>query len=62
MSWGPNFMYYHCPSCGKKFKFQQDMIPELGDDFGRCPYCGEMGVFEHDGARTPDDNDYFEVE
>ena len=55
-------MYYHCPSCGKKFKFQQDMIPELGDDFGRCPDCGEMGVFEHDGARTLDDGDYFEVE
>ena len=55
-------MYYHCPSCGKKFKFQQDMIPELGDDFGRCPDCGEMGVFEHDGARTPDDSDYFEGE
>ena len=55
-------MYYHCPACGKKFKFQQDMIPELGDDFGRCPDCGEMGVFEHDGARTLDDNDYSEVE
>ncbi len=62
MSWGPNYMYYHCPSCGKKFKVQQDMIPELGDDFGRCPECGEMGVFEHDGAISLDDKEYFEIE
>ena len=62
MSWGPNFMYYHCPDCGKKFKYAQDYIPVFGDAFGRCPDCGAMGVFEKDGARTVDDLDYYEVE
>ena len=55
-------MYYHCPSCGSKFKYSQDMIPVFGGAFGKCPKCGVMGVFEKDGARTPDDSDYEEVE
>ena len=62
MSWGPCFMYYRCPDCGKKFKYAVDMIPVFGDAFGRCPDCGAMGTFLMDGARTPDDADYFEVE
>ena len=62
MSWGPSFMYYHCPDCRKKFKYAVDMIPVFGDEFGRCPDCGAMGAFERDGARTLDDADYFEVE
>lgn len=62
MSWGPCFMYYRCPDCGKKFKYAVDMMPVFGDDFGRCPDCGAMGTFMMDGARTPDDADYFEVE
>jgi transcription initiation factor IIE alpha subunit len=55
-------MYYHCPECGKKFKYALDMLSVFGADFGRCPECGAEGVFEKDGARTPDDGDYFEVE
>lgn len=62
MSWGACFMYYHCPECGKKFKYALDMLSVFGADFGRCPECGAEGVFEKDGARTPDDGDYFEVE
>ncbi len=62
MTWGPCFMYYHCPDCGKKFKCEVALIPELGDRFGRCPECGAEGVFEKDGARGPDDQDYFEVD
>ena len=62
MTWGACYMYYHCPECGKKFKYAVDMIPDFGDDFGHCPECGAMGVFEKDGARTPDDMDYEEVE
>ena len=62
MTWGPCFMYYHCPSCNSKFKYSQDMIPVFGGAFGQCPKCGAMGVFEKDGARTPDDVDYEEVE
>ena len=55
-------MYYRCPKCGKKFKYATDLIPEFGDDFGKCPDCGTMGVFEKEGARTPDDLSYTEVE
>ncbi|MBR4157298.1 MAG: excinuclease ATPase subunit [Oscillospiraceae bacterium] len=61
MSWGPCFMYYRCPDCGKQFKCAVDMIPVLGDDFGKCPVCGAAGVFVKEGARTPDDQDYEEV-
>ncbi len=62
MSWGPCFMYYHCRKCGKKFKYATDLIPVFGDRFGLCPYCEGEGVYEKDGARTPDDGDYPEVE
>ena len=55
-------MYYHCASCGKKFKYAVDLIPAFRDAFGQCPDCHKEGVFEKDGARTIDDNDYFEIE
>ena len=62
MTWGSGFMYYHCPKCGRKFKYAIDLIPEFGDDFGHCPVCDEPGIYEKDGARTLDDADYEEVE
>ena len=62
MSWGANYFYYHCPHCGKKFEYAEDLITVFRDDFGKCPACGAMGIYEKDGARTPDDNDYYEVE
>ena len=62
MSWGPCFMYYICPQCGKKFKYATYLIPEFGEEFGKCPACGAMGAFEKEGARTLDDLDYEEVE
>lgn len=62
MSWGPCFLYYHCPQCGRKFKYATDLIAEFGEDFGKCPACGAMGTFEKEGARTVDDLDYEEVE
>ncbi len=55
-------MYYHCPECGKKFKYAADMIPVFQDTFGFCPECSIMGIFEKDGARTLDDADYAEAE
>lgn len=27
MTWGPMYMYYHCPKCGLKFEYAVDMIP-----------------------------------
>ena len=55
MTWGPMYMYYHCPKCGLKFEYAVDMIPDFGEKFGYCPK-------EKDGARQPDDADYLEVE
>ena len=31
MSWGSGFFYYHCPDCGKKFKYAVEDIPDFGD-------------------------------
>ena len=62
MSWGPCFFYYHCDACSAKFKYATDLIAELGPRFGLCPRCGKEGVLEKEGARTPDDLDYEEIE
>lgn len=62
MSWGSGFFYYHCPDCGKKFKYAVEDIPDFGDSFGACPGCGAMGAYEQDGPRIPQDLEYFEVE
>ena len=62
MSWGVGLMYYHCPRCGRKFKYALDLMVEFGEDFGKCPTCGCMGIYEYDGPRRKEDNDYFEVE
>ena len=62
MSWGPCFMYYRCPACGKRFKYALDLIPVFQDRFGLCPVCSAAGSFVKDGAITPDDQDYEEVD
>ncbi len=62
MTWGPCFMYYHCPQCGKKFKYDVSMIPDFGDDFGKCPDCKVDGKYEFDGARVPNDCEYPEID
>ena len=62
MSWGPGFFYYRCPACAKQFKYAMDLIPDFGEDFGKCPACGAMGTYVKDGPRGVDDNEYFEVE
>lgn len=62
MSWGPCFMYYHCPGCGTKFKYAVELIPAFGNAFGQCPLCGISGVYETDGARIPGDSEYPEVD
>ncbi|HIS47981.1 MAG TPA: excinuclease ATPase subunit [Candidatus Scybalocola faecigallinarum] len=62
MSWGALYFYYKCPECGKLFKYATDLIPEFGDDFGKCPACNAMGTYVKEGARTKDDLLYEEVE
>ena len=53
MTWGALYMYYHCPKCGMKFEYALDVMTEFGDEFGFCPECHVMGVYE---------KEYFEVE
>lgn len=62
MTWGVSLMYYHCPRCGKKFKYPLDLLSYFGDSFGLCPDCQIMGVYEYDGPRRKDDRDYQEIE
>ncbi len=43
MTWGAYFMFYECPECGKKFRYELDDISE--ESFGRCPDRHVMGTF-----------------
>lgn len=62
MSWGSCYFYYRCPDCGKRYKYALDLIPALGDDFGRCPVCRGTSAPEKEGAITADDLLYEEIE
>ena len=62
MTWGPLFMYYHCPECGAKYKYELDLIQEFGESFGRCPVCEAMGEFQKEAPRVADDYEYSEVD
>ena len=55
-------MYYHCPKCGFKYEYALDMMTEFGNQFGYCPKCDVMGIYEKEGPRLKDDSEYFEVE
>ena len=42
MTWGPYFMFYECPKCGRKYRWE---LVDLSDpQFGCCPGCGSMGM------------------
>ena len=61
MTWGPQMMCYVCPKCGQKFKYELGRMDEFGPEFGKCPKCGEMGKFDHDGPRRGEDAEFIEV-
>lgn len=58
MSWGVYWMFYLCPSCGKKFKSGLDALTE--PSFGICPVCGSAGqlIGESGTACPPDGGGY----
>ena len=62
MSWGSCYFYYSCPACGKRYKYSIDLIPVLGESFGKCPVCGIFPTPEKEGAVTSDDLMYEEIE
>ena len=38
MTWGTYFMFYECPKCGRKYRWE---LVDLSDpQFGCCPGCG----------------------
>ncbi len=61
MTWGPQMICYVCPKCGCKFKYELGLISELGDAFGKCPDCGEFGIFDHDGPYSSQDDEFEDV-
>ena len=58
MSWGVYWMFYRCPSCGKKFKSGTDTITE--PSFGRCPACGAPTDGDQAGENPAFDRARFE--
>lgn len=62
MSWGPCYFYYCCEVCGRRFKYATDLIPLLGDRFGRCPSCGIPCTPAAEGAVIPEDLRYEEID
>ena len=62
MTWGPLFMYYTCPNCSKKCKYELNLMISFGLRFGCCPRCGEMGEFVKDSPQMDDDEEYEEVD
>lgn len=61
MTWGPLMMCYICPKCGKKFKYEFGRMSEFGSQFGLCPVCNVEGTYDHDGARSKNDEEFEEV-
>lgn len=57
MSWGTYWMFYACPDCGSRFRW--DMCTVTNPDFGRCPNCGVEGVLVGESSAPPEHpNDY----
>ena len=59
MSWGPYWMYYICPSCGKKFRTEAAYIADPA--FGVCPDCNVPGTFAGESKELPADPNAYEV-
>ncbi len=62
MSWGPCYMYYRCPVCGKLFRHATDLIPVLGEAFGRCPVCAAAAELVREGPCSAEDAEYEEID
>lgn len=58
MTWGPYWMFYICPECGKKFKYTLDNISDA--EFGKCIACGAEGKLVAESREMPDDPESFE--
>ena len=57
MSWGAFWMYYRCPGCGRKFRWE---LGDLADPaFGRCPGCGREGALDGESGAPPPDPDSY---
>lgn len=41
MSWGGYWMFYVCPKCKEKFRYELGYLDKK--DFGKCPKCKGIG-------------------
>ena len=57
MSWGAYWMYYRCPACGSKYRW--DLTALSNPEFGRCPDCGAEGALEGESKALPPDPDSY---
>ena len=60
MTWGPYWMYYQCKKCGKKYRYELDIMSD-DDTFGKCPACGGDGALKAETKDFPSDADDYEV-
>jgi diphthamide biosynthesis protein 3 len=59
MTWGPYWMFYRCPACGKKFRHELDGTAD--DRFGVCPNCGAKAELTGESKSTPADATDYET-
>lgn len=59
MTWGPYWMLYQCPACGKKFRHTFDDTPD--DRFGICPTCDAKAELKAESRDNPKDADTYEI-
>ena len=62
MTWGALFMYYECPVCGHKFKYDISLIATFGEEFGNCPSCKVPGTLVGEGPVTGNALEYEEID
>ena len=53
MTWGAYWMFYTCPQCGKKYKY--DLEDVQSPTFGFCPECKIEGELTAESKTYPAD-------
>ncbi len=59
MTWGPYWLFYQCPACGKKFRHTLDDTPD--EVFAMCPSCKIKSDLKADSGNYPSNADEYEI-
>ncbi len=61
MSWGGYWMFYSCPQCEKKYKWELDALSDSA--FGTCPVCSAQGSLMGESGKNAPQNpeDFLEL-